>query len=70
MASGAVLATAICVTAGGMFWLIVSLPNKLTALERDARQILANQNRLENRLDSVWREVREQDRRLIRLELR
>lgn len=68
-AAGSALAAAIIATSGGMFWLIASLPNKLTGLERDIRQILGNQNRLETRLESVWREVREQDRRLIRLEM-
>lgn len=70
MASGAVLAAAIITTSGGMSWLLTQLPNKLNALERDSRQILTNQSRLENRLDTLWGEVRAQDRRLIRLELR
>lgn len=68
-AAGSALAAAIIATAGGMFWLVASLPNKLTGLERDIRQVLGNQTRLEMRLESVWREVREQERRIIKLEL-
>ena len=67
-AAGAALAAAIIATASGMFWLIASLPNRLTGLERDIRQVLTNQSRLETRVDTVWSEVRNHDRRIIRLE--
>lgn len=69
-AAGAALAAAIMATATGMFWLVASLPNKLTGLERDIRQVLGNQTRLETRLDNLWREVNAHDRRLMKLEMR
>ncbi len=59
-AAGAALAAAIIV--------IASLPNRFTGLERDIRQVLMNQTRLETRVETVWNEVRNHDRRLIRLE--
>ena len=67
-AAGTALSAAIIATASGMLWLIASLPNRLTGLERDIRQVLANQSRLETRVDTVWSEVRNHDRRIIRLE--
>lgn len=57
-------------TAGGVFWLTTSLPNKLSAIDKHMQQILNNQNRLETRVEALNREVREQDRRLIKVELR
>lgn len=69
-AGGAILAAAIMATASGVVWLVVSLPNRLQAMEGNMRQILGNQTRMENQIDMLGSEVRMQDRRIIKLELR
>lgn len=63
------MAAAILATAGGMGWLVVSLPNRLQQLETQITQILANQNQFGLRFEKLEQEVQELDRRTIRLEL-
>jgi hypothetical protein len=68
--AAAVMAAAILGTASGVGWLAVSLPNRLTNLETRINSVLSNQQRFEDRFDGLETEVKNQDRRIIRLELR
>jgi hypothetical protein len=63
------MAAAILATAGGMGWLVVSLPNRLQQLETQITQILSNQTQFGLRFEKLEQEVQELDRRTIRLEL-
>ncbi len=67
--AASLMAAAILATAGGMGWLVVSLPNRLQQLEAQITQILANQNQFGLRFEKLEQEVQELDRRTIRLEL-
>lgn len=67
--AAAVLAAAVIGTAGGMSWLIIRLPNHLQQLERTVTQILDNQKGFEVRFLKLEEAVKEQDRRIIRLEV-
>lgn len=67
--AASLMAAAILATAGGMGWLVVSLPNRLQQLESQITQILANQNQFGLRFEKLEQEVQELDRRTIRLEL-
>ena len=67
--AASLMAAAILATAGGMGWLVVSLPNRLQQLETQVTQILANQNQFGLRFEKLEQEVQELDKRTIRLEL-
>ena len=67
--AASLMAAAILATAGGMGWLVVSLPNRLRQLETQITQILANQNQFGLRFEKLEQEVQELDKRTIRLEL-
>ena len=66
--AAAVLASAIVSSAGGVFWLIVALPTRLTSLEANVQQLVRLVGSLEPRLDRIELKVNEHDRRLERLE--
>ena len=67
--AASLMAAAILATAGGMGWLVVSLPNRLQQLEMQMNQILNNQNAFTVRFQELEKQVTELDRRTIRLEL-
>jgi hypothetical protein len=67
--AASLMAAAILATAGGMGWLVVSLPNRLRQLETQITQILSNQNQFGLRFEKLEQEVQELDKRTIRLEL-
>ena len=67
--AGTVLAAAVLATAGGMGWLVISLPNRLQQLETQINQILRNQDQLGVRFEELEKQVTDLDRRTIRLEL-
>jgi hypothetical protein len=67
--AASLMAAAILATAGGMAWLVVSLPNRLQHLESQIVQVLQNQQRQSQEIQDVRKEVTELDRRTIRLEL-
>jgi hypothetical protein len=66
MAAGTVLAALIAYIAHT----VTSLPAKITNIEQGQQRILDNQNRLENRVEAIWRENRDLDRRVTRVETR
>ena len=63
------MAAAILATAGGMGWLVVSLPNRLQQMETQILQILRNQDQFGLRFQELEKQVTDLDRRTIRLEL-
>lgn len=67
--AASLMAAAILATAGGMGWLVMSLPNRLQQLETQITQILSNQTQFGLRFEKLEQEVQELDRRTIRLEL-
>jgi hypothetical protein len=67
--AASLMAAAILATAGGMGWLVVSLPNRLQQLETQMNQILSNQNAFTVRFQELEKQVTDLDRRTIRLEL-
>jgi hypothetical protein len=67
--AASLMAAAILATAGGMGWLVVSLPNRLQQLETQITQILRNQDQFGIRFEKLEKEVQDLDRRTIRLEL-
>lgn len=67
--AAAILAAAVIGTAGGVGWLIIRLPSHLQMLEKTVTQILENQKGFELRFMKLEEAVKEQDRRLIRLEV-
>lgn len=67
--AASLMAAAILATAGGMGWLVVSLPNRLQQLETQITQILRNQDQFGQRFQELEKEVQDLDRRTIRLEL-
>ena len=66
--AAAVLASAIVSSAGGVFWLIVSLPSRLSSLEGNVQEIVRLMGALEPRIERVERQVGDHDRRIERLE--
>jgi hypothetical protein len=64
MAGGSVLAALILYIAHT----VTSLPPRMTGMEQGQQQILGNQSRTEARIETILREQREQDRRIVRLE--
>jgi hypothetical protein len=67
--AASLMAAAILATAGGMGWLVVSLPNRLQQMETQILQILRNQDQFGLRFQELEKQVTELDRRTIRLEL-
>ena len=67
--AASLMAAAILATAGGMTWLVVSLPNKLQKMETQILQILSNQDQFSARFREIEKSVNDQDKRLIKLEL-
>ena len=67
--AASLMAAAILATAGGMGWLVVSLPNRLQQLETQITQILQNQQQVGREIQEIRKDVVELDRRTIRLEL-
>ncbi len=67
--AASLMAAAILATAGGMGWLVVSLPNRLQQLETQITQILRNQDQFGLRFQELEKQVTDLDRRTIRLEL-
>jgi beta-lactamase regulating signal transducer with metallopeptidase domain len=69
-ASATILATAVISTACGVLWLVVSLPARLQQFEHQITQVLKNQDIFGTRFEKLEEKVDQQDRRIIRLELR
>ena len=67
--AASLMAAAILATAGGMGWLVVSLPNRLQSLETQITQILKNQDQFGERFQELEKTVNDHDRRIIRIEL-
>jgi len=67
--AASLMAAAILATAGGMGWLVVSLPNRLQQMETQILQILRNQDQLGVKFQELEKQVTDLDRRTIRLEL-
>ena len=67
--AASLMAAAILATAGGMGWLVVSLPNRLQQMETQILQILRNQDQFGLRFQELEKQVTDLDRRTIRLEL-
>jgi cell division protein FtsL len=67
--AASLMAAAILATAGGMGWLVISLPERLQQLEQQITQILRNQDQFNRRFEELEKQVLELDRRTIRLEL-
>ena len=65
-----VLSAAVLGTAGGVGWLVISLPNKLQQLEKQIAQIVADQTIYSERFVQLEKQVTDHDRRIIRLEVR
>ena len=63
------MAAAILATAGGMGWLVVSLPNRLQQMETQITQMLRNQDLFGAQFQELQKQVNDLDRRTIRLEL-
>lgn len=68
--AAAVLAAAVLGTAGGVGWLIVKLPTQLHQLERAVAIISESQKGFEVRFSKLEETVQDQDRRIIRLEVK
>jgi hypothetical protein len=47
---------------------VTSLPARMMGMEQGQQQILGNQNRIEARIETILRDQRDQDRRIVRLE--
>ena len=67
--AASLMAAAILATAGGMGWLVVSLPNRLQSLETQITQILKNQDQFGEQFQELEKTVNDHDRRIIRIEL-
>lgn len=65
-----VMTAAILASAGGVLWLVTSLPNRLNQIEQQMTQILKNQDAFGERFMDLEKTVNEFDRRIIKLELR
>lgn len=68
--AAAVLASAIITTAGGMFWLVVTLPNRLQAIETQTQQLLKTVGVFDTRFEQVETQLNDHDRRIVKLEVR
>ena len=67
--AGAVFASAIASTAGGVGWLVVQLPNRLSQMEQSIQRILTNQDQFRTEFNGLQEKVQVLDRRVIKLEL-
>ena len=67
--AASLMAAAILATAGGMGWLVVSLPNRLQQMETQITQMLRNQDLFGAQFQELQKQVNDLDRRTIRLEL-
>ncbi len=67
--AASLMAAAILATAGGMGWLVVSLPNRLQQMETQITQMLRNQDLFGVQFQELQKQVNDLDRRTIRLEL-
>lgn len=65
----AVLASAIVSTAGGMFWLVVTLPQKLTLMEASVQQLGRTLTTVDQRVERLEEKQLEHDGRLTRIEV-
>lgn len=65
----AVLASAIVTTAGGMFWLVVTLPQKLTTLEATVQQLGRTLNGIDTRVERLEEQALDHDKRITRVEV-
>ena len=63
-----VLVSAIVSSTGGIFWLIVSLPQKLNMMEQNLNQLVRLVGSMEPRLDRIEIKVTDHEGRLERLE--
>lgn len=68
--AAAVLGSAIVSTAGGMFWLVVTLPQKLSTIESTVSQLGRTLTTIDQRVERLENKVNEQDSRLTRIEVR
>lgn len=68
--AAAVLSAAIIGTAGGVGWLIIQLPNRLQQLEQNISRILVNQDLFGKQFSELEKQVKDHDRRIIKLELK
>jgi septal ring factor EnvC (AmiA/AmiB activator) len=68
--AASLMAAAILATAGGMGWLVVSLPNRLQQMETQITQMLRNQDLFGAQFQELQKQVNDLDRRTIRLELK
>lgn len=66
--AAAVLASAIISTAGGMFWLVVTLPQRLQTLESTVQGMAKQFSTFDRRVEKLEEKVGQQDQRLTRLE--
>lgn len=66
--AAAVLASAIISTAGGMFWLVVTLPQRLQNLESTVQSMAKTLSTFDQRVEKIEEKVSEHDERLVRLE--
>lgn len=65
-----VFAAAILGTAAGVGWLVIALPNELSQLKLQIKQVVANQDSFGQRFVELEKQVVDHDRRIIRLELK
>jgi hypothetical protein len=63
------LSAAILATSGGVVWLVIKLPDRLQEMEAQIAQILQNQGQFGERFREIEKEINNQDKRIIRLEL-
>lgn len=64
-----VMTAAILASAGGVLWLVTSLPSRLNQIEQQMTQILKNQDSFGSRFIELEKTVNDLDRRIIKLEL-
>jgi hypothetical protein len=55
-------------SAGGIFWLVVSLPTRLTTFEAQLTELVRLVGAIEPRIDRIEFKVNDHDRRLNQLE--
>lgn len=68
--AAAVLGSAIISTAGGMFWLVVTLPARLQSMEGQVQQLIRAAGQVDTRFQRVEQTLGEHDRRIVRLEVK
>lgn len=68
--AAAVLGSAIISTAGGMFWLVVTLPTRLQSLEVQVAQMIRSFGAIDSRFQRVETQLDDHDKRLVRIEVR